>query len=487
MNENDIISKLEDLKSIKQTDINETTKALQTYQAGLKQDLVDTYSQYCPTKKRIRLLKNQNIYQGIMFQEVIVGANDEIIKYGDIFVSGGNATTSGAGRVPITAGFARVAIPQGVEIIDVIGGHANFFAQVKDSADMWVWGNNSEGCLGVGHNNAVPIPTKVTMSAKIKQIRSMSYLSANQFCTILLEDGSVWSCGRNAEGQLGIGNTINSNRFVRVSVLEDIEEIWSGNNFVSGVFAKKGSKTYVWGWNGNGCLGLGKTNTPILAPELHPLANINKVYHYCLDWSGWKGLTYFEAGNAFYHAGFNGGRESGLDGGLGDNLSATEVFSSGIKASDQFVSSGIYGTALLLNSNHNVWSWGYGQFGFGENRTGNSLTQSLYAGVSFKSIHCKPYNQNAFYAQDFNGDLWSFGYNNYALGIGNATDTRVWTKLPTPPNIIDYDVCSYYGTERVFIATDGERLYACGVTLSWNLNYTTNVLQPQILPLGEPK
>ncbi|PAF49068.1 hypothetical protein BKH41_02970 [Helicobacter sp. 12S02232-10] len=498
MNENDILDKLEALKALKSMDLKEEFKARETYMVALKEEFEKKMSKNTLfyLKKQIRLLKNVNMYRGVMVQKVITSFDaSKIIRYGDIFVSGGDTNTSGSGRA--WAGFSRLAIPQGVEIIDVVGGHANFFAIEKNSDSMWVWGNNSQGCLGVGHNSPVPVPQRVTMPSKIKQVCSKSYSSGYQFCTILLEDGSVWSCGRNTEGELGIGNTLDCNRFIKIYSLSDIEEIWGGNNFVSGVFARQGKKTYAWGWNGNGCLGLGKA-TNALTPEELPLKNITKVYHYTADRGGWKGLTFFEVDaktyidgrGSLWACGFSGARENSKDI-LNDVLNPVQIFSAGVGGEmgeykyTQFVSSGVYGTCLFLNATQNVWAWGYGDFGFGDERSGTSLGKTLRTDVSFKSILTKPYAYASFFAQDTNGTLWSFGYNNNALGQGHNNNIRSWARIPTPNHIIDYDLCSYYEGERVLIATDGCCLYACGTSNGGNINYTTNLLQPQILPLEE--
>ncbi|PAF51276.1 hypothetical protein [Helicobacter sp. 13S00477-4] len=486
MNESEILNKLEELKAIKQREIKEDAKVLEVYANTLKGDL-NALAQSLKlgiAKKQIRLLKNVNAYRGIMYQEVYIGINDEIILYGDVYISGGvDINTTGSGRTPIAWGFSRLAIPKGIEIKDVVGGHANFYAIEKDSNAMWVWGNNSQGCLGLGHNSVVPIPQKVSFRAKIKQVCSKSYTSSLQFCTILLEDGTVWSCGRNTEGELGIGNTIDSNRFVRINSLANITEIFGGNNVVSGIFAldDKGN-LWAWGWNGNGCLGMGKT-TNVLSPELHPLKNVSKVYHYTRDTSGWKGSSFFVSNNKFYGCGYNAQSQLSQND-LLDKTSCVEIFN-GLNEKDMFIGGAGLSTCLYLNKEGNVWSWGYGDYGFGDRRIGNNLKKNLNLSVKFKSIASQAYGYPAFYAQDFNDGLWSFGYNNNALGLGHNNNVRDWSKLITPNNIIDYFPVSWYEAERVLIATDGERLYACGTSYNGNLNYSTNILQPQILPLGE--
>lgn len=499
MNEfEEIKTKLDELKAIKSLDLAEEAKYIQEYGDDLKISIKSASQEVLKTikNKQIRLLKNVNGYRIVMFQEVIPKyefindarpvENEQIAFFGDIYISGGNdMNTSGSGRSPIGWGFSRLAIPAGVEIVDVVGGHASFYAIEKDSNAMWVWGNNSQGCLGLGHNAVVPIPQKVSFQSKIKQVCSKSYTSSYQFCTVLLEDGSVWSAGRNVEGELGIGNTIDSNRFVRINSLPFIKQIFGGNNVVSGTFALDVNGTlWAWGFNGNGCLGLGK-NTNVLTPEKHPLKDVIRVFHYSKDNGGYRATTFFQTKEgALYGCGFNGQKQLSQEN-TADQYTPVQIFVSSPNPEETIFLGGTnLNTCLYLNTNGNVWSWGYGDYGFGDGRAGKSLTKTLNQAIVFKSIASQAYGYPAFYAQDKNGNLWSFGYNNNALGLGHNNNTREWTKLPTPNGIKDYFPMSWYEQERALIATDGKRLYASGTLYNGNLTYSSNVLQPQILPLG---
>ena len=73
------------------------------------------------------------------------------------------------------------------------------FASTK-TGELWTWGKNDKPQLGHGipsyHEKAIPVhlPGKVTaLTGGIKHTLA------------LMEDGRVWACGENTEGQLGIG------------------------------------------------------------------------------------------------------------------------------------------------------------------------------------------------------------------------------------------------------------------------------------------
>ncbi|MGK4567407.1 T9SS type A sorting domain-containing protein [Flavobacterium sp. 3HN19-14] len=71
---------------------------------------------------------------------------------------------------------------------------------LKNDNTLWIWGDNSYGELG---NPNVPtdlsIPTQFETAADWNKISGGS----SKFTIILKEDGTLWSFGRNVEGQLG--------------------------------------------------------------------------------------------------------------------------------------------------------------------------------------------------------------------------------------------------------------------------------------------
>ncbi|PAF49620.1 hypothetical protein BKH41_02855 [Helicobacter sp. 12S02232-10] len=476
-------NKFEELLSLKGANITENTQILGEYTNILKGDLKDLVRDFerAHSQKSIRLLKNVNAYRSILYQEVYKDAIGKISSYGDIFISGGDINRSGSGRGLIPSGFSRLPIPLGVEIEDVIGGHGSFYAKEKDSSSMWVWGNNSQGCLGLGHNLVVPIPKEVSFGFKIKKIVSKSYSASFQFVLVLLEDGSVWGAGRNTEGQLGIGNTIDSNRFVQISTISNIVNIWAGSNFVSGAFALDNTgKLYAWGWNGNGCLGLGHNSTPVLKPTLvSGLEDVTEVYHYTKDDSGWRGNTFVQKGKKeIYGCGYNGQRQLNQDD-LNDRSAFTKVIGLGAEIA-KFIGGTCYNTCFIVSTDGYVVAWGHGNYGFGDNRSGNNLKNGD-SPISIKNIETQPYNYQAFFAQDFYNFFYSFGYNNNALGLGHNNNVRTFERMQIPQNIEDFMLASVWESERAFIATDGKRLYACGTAYDGNINYTTSVAQPQLI------
>lgn len=477
--------RISDLKNFRNVSIENNISLLQSYSESLKGDL-DLIAQKAKldlAHKKIRLLKNVNGYRCIFYQEVLEGQKGNILKYGDIMVAGGDITRSGAGRNVASLGFYRVGIPAGVEIIDVVGGHGSFYAQEKDSNAMWVWGTNAQGCLGVGHTSSVSIPQRVTFNSKIKKIASQSLNTGYQFAFVLLEDGSLLGAGRNADGELGIGNNIDSPLFLQA--LSNVQDVFVGNNWAGGVYAiTNDGRLFSWGYNIRGWLGLGHSNSVNTPTLVGNVENAKFIYHSSYTDGSWYGNTFIiTEDGSLLGAGYNGQY----------NLSQSDTNQRNtfipildenrkpLKDIVDFKGGGVYDIALALNDRGELFSWGCADMGLGDNRTAHSSCKRIASDV--KQIEKQGYR----YPQNFilyrTGGLASFGYNsNNNLGVGNNTSPiRSLTDVIFPSNVVDFYTCGKSDGESYLIVTDGNSLYACGIVQEGNLNVSSNILQPQIL------
>ncbi len=93
----------------------------------------------------------------------------------------------------------RVDVPGSA--IAVAAGHAHTVAVTSDGG-VWVWGANSDGQLGLGHDNAVKVPEKVPGLSDVRSV------AAGEYCTFALKNiGTIEAWGLNSYGQLGIGRS----------------------------------------------------------------------------------------------------------------------------------------------------------------------------------------------------------------------------------------------------------------------------------------
>lgn len=148
------------------------------------------------------------------------------------------------------------------------GFAGNFVLAIKSGGTIWSWGDNSFGELGLGttggtHYSPAQIGSDTDWSA-------CSAGGANDgeigtlYSTGIKAGGELWSWGNNDFGQLGLGNTTQYNSPQRVG---------SDTNWafcVTGVYSTYGGKSngvlYSWGNNDFGQLGFGTTGGTHTSP-----------------------------------------------------------------------------------------------------------------------------------------------------------------------------------------------------------------------------
>ena len=86
-------------------------------------------------------------------------------------------------------------------------------AAIKTDGTLWTWGNNVAGQLGI--NDTLTRSTPVTSligGTNWKQVSisgGTSGIGGVDFITTIKQDGTLWVWGNNSNGQLGINNTVN--------------------------------------------------------------------------------------------------------------------------------------------------------------------------------------------------------------------------------------------------------------------------------------
>ena len=136
---------------------------------------------------------------------------------------------------------------------------------LDNDGNVYTFGNNEYGQLGIGDKDLshTSIPQKVNLPP-CKQI-SCGY----DFTMCLSENGEIYPFGNNINGQLGLGNNTILYSPQLISSLKDVEFIECGGDHT---FCKTfNNEIYCWGKNYYGQLGLDnrvRQNTPILCSSL---------------------------------------------------------------------------------------------------------------------------------------------------------------------------------------------------------------------------
>jgi len=150
-------------------------------------------------------------------------------------------------------------------IRQVWGGGRHTMALLNDGS-VWTWGSDVSGKLGdnrvcssyndFSHDSLMPL--HVHGPGNVGYLNSIIAISAGEsHNTALRSDGTVWTWGWNALGQLGNGTTNDAHTPVQVAVVSNVVAI-SARAYHCLALESDGS-LWAWGWNAGGQLGDGTT------------------------------------------------------------------------------------------------------------------------------------------------------------------------------------------------------------------------------------
>ncbi|HET9829535.1 MAG TPA: PKD domain-containing protein [Nocardioidaceae bacterium] len=179
----------------------------------------------------------------------------------------GNGTISTSPAAP-----APVAGLDGV--VDLHGGREHV-AALTSTGDVYTWGSNGEGQLGLGDSADRSLPTHVSVpcgpdEAGVARVTAVA--TGHNSTLALCGNGTVWAWGLNTEGQLGDGTRTTRRAPVRVAGLTGAVAIAAGRDMS---YAIKSDGT-AWGWGDNqyGELGDGSTTDRVSLVRIGALSNV---------------------------------------------------------------------------------------------------------------------------------------------------------------------------------------------------------------------
>ena len=334
---------------------------------------------------------------------------------------------------------------------------------LKNDGTLWGCGRNDYGQLGLGDNTKRTTFTQVTTNTNdIKEI----YCGFNH--TFILEnDGTLWSTGYNNCGQLGLGDTTDRNTFTQITTnADDIKEIYCGLDHT--IILKNDGTLWGCGNNQFGQLGLGDTtNRSTFTQITTNTDNIKEIY------CGFYHTLILKNDNTLWGCGYN--YYSNL--GLGDTTNRNTFTQITTNTDDiKEVYYGGHHTFILKNDN-TLWGCGYnyyGQLGLGDNTNRTTFTQVTTNADNIKEIYCGGYNT---FVLKNDGTLWGCGRNELGqLGLGNTAHRYTFTQITTNADDIKK---IYRGGDHTFILKNDNTLWGCGYNkigqlgLGDNTNRTT--------------
>lgn len=312
---------------------------------------LDTSSRYSPTP--IALPDKVDIvipgYQHTLF----------LLVNGKVYFSGGG---------PYIAN-KFIKIPQHIPFqntVLLVAAGFSHSAIIDSQGDLYTWGTNAYGELGLGNEVQQSTPQKVLIkNTKPKQIACGANFTIIIATSSSPPTSSVWSVGTNTLGQLGVG--INDQKISSFMKLTDLDEkgifqIACGRDHV---IALGIDSVYSWGCNNDGQLGLNHLNGRNV-PSKVSISNI--VVGVSAGWCHSLALT---SDNRVYGWGLNSSSQLGTgDQPLKKLPQSIPFFDDNSVLIDKIGCGNCHSFAITTNGELYVWGYnGYGQLGLGDNTT----------------------------------------------------------------------------------------------------------------------
>ncbi|KTD06363.1 Regulator of chromosome condensation, rcc (substrate of the Dot/Icm secretion system) [Legionella gratiana] len=301
-----------------------------------------------------------------------------------------------------------------------------------------------------------------------KALYQLSFpIVASTSSTFILNKGTIFACGNNQYGQLGLGDKKDRRKLTEIVTLRDkaITSMANGEDF--SLFLSKSGKVYACGENLYGQLGIGDIEKRVQPIEVKFLKNETIT---CIAAGGYFSLFLSKTGKV-YACGDNECGQLGF-GEEEDELEPTEIIALenkeiiSIAAGDDF--------SLFLSKSGKVYTCGeneYGQLGLGDEEKRHTPTE-ITTLKDQRLIAMAAGNQFSLFLSE-SGEVFACGHNDFGqLGLNDKKSRLIPTQITTLRGEI-ITAMSAGADFSLFLSKSG-KVFACGNNYSGQLGLKDN-------------
>jgi alpha-tubulin suppressor-like RCC1 family protein len=283
--------------------------------------------------------------------------------------------------------------------------------------ELWGWGRNFFGIIGLNNTTEQMSPIQSGV------LTTWTKIATGTDCAHgIKSDGTLWACGLNNLGQLGlaIGDTTSRDEFEQVGTDTDWAAVAGGAPLSGNQTAaiKTNGTLWTWGDNTFSQLGLGDTTQRQVPTQVGSDT----------DWLavdvGDFHMIALKTNGAMYGWGRNNQRQ------VGNNTSVTQTTPVQIGGTSDWATIACGGlTSYAIKTDGTLWSWGAnsaGGLGLGDNAR-RAIPTQVGALTTWATISAG--NEFAV-ATKTDGTMWSAGWNfSGQLGIGSLIDQTTFQQI----------------------------------------------------------
>jgi len=293
-------------------------------------------------------------------------------------------------------------------------------AAIKTDGTLWTWGLNNNGQLGDSTRGSRSSPVQtIALGTNWKQV------SAGSIHTVAVQaDGTLWTWGFNNSGQLGDNtNTAKSSPVQTIARGTNWDKVQIAAGGSSSMALKTDGTLWSWGNNASGQLG-DNSQTPT---KLSPIQVLSSTNNWKDIASGGNFSMALKTDGTLWTWGFNDKGQLGNDTQTFKSLPVQTIALGKnwktIECGDKHCSA--------IKTDGTLWTWGFngnGQLGNSTQADKSSPIQTIAFGTNWKQVSC---GNNFTSAIKTDGTLWTWGDNaNYQLGVTFKDST---TYVPIQP------------------------------------------------------
>ena len=285
---------------------------------------------------------------------------------------------------------------------------------LQNDSTLWAKGANWYGELNTGDYDKVPEFIKI--SDDVEDVMCISKFNYQTHLIITKNDGTIWGCGSNWCGELGLGDNIDYTlTFLQINI-DNVKKIYSGGEHT--IIIKNDNTVWCCGYNGAGQLGLGDRNNRTTFTQVPNMDNVKDVI--CGD-----SCTFIiKNDNTVWCCGYNGNGQLGL-GDYNNRNTFTQVPNmdnvKDVICGDSFT--------FIIKNDNTVWCCGYngdGQLGLGDRNIRTTFTQVPNMD-NVKDVIC---GDSCTFIIKNDNTVWCCGDNSYGqLGLGDYNNRTTFTKI----------------------------------------------------------